>query len=366
MKIVYLTPEAPREGQASYVHVHEIVNELRNLGVDITLYEPPYTKDKTSPPLLLRMFHCLWMQCLMWVRWPRGAILYVRAHYLSLPSAVIARLFNIPIIHEVNGPYEDVFVTYPALKLLRPLLIPILRWQYKSATALIAVTHHLVDWVNNEAGRDDCVFISNGANINLFRPDLPFPKGISKKDKYVIFFGGLTRWHGVPTMLSAAKQPQWPSAVKLLIIGDGQESDAVIRAAQKNKKIVYIGRKPYADIAPYIANALAGIVMISDPGKRSSTGVFPLKLFETLSCGVPVIVSDLPGQAQLIRNNHCGYVLPINDAQALAKQVGHIEKKPKEAKNMGEKGRQLVVSEHSWQIRAQQTYALLSSLGKKP
>ena len=47
----------------------------------------------------------------------------------------------------------------------------------------------------------------------------------------------------------------------------------------------------------------------------------PLKLFETLACGIPAIVSELPGQADLIREGRCGLVIPCNDPTALARAV---------------------------------------------
>lgn len=360
MNIIYLAIEAPREGSASYVHVHEIINGLKRHHVDVTLYEPDYSKKPKSPGLMIRLVHALLVQAKLWVNFSRGSILYVRAHYLAYPTALICRLFGIPIIHEVNGLYEDVFVSHPSLEPYRKILVHMQRWQYKSATGVIAVSEQLQEWVNEEGNRHDCAFISNGANVDLFKPDLPCPA--DAPEKYVVFFGGLTRWHGVPTMLQAATHNDWPSGVSLVVIGDGQESPAVKEAAKQHAHIIFAGRKAYAEIAPYVAHALAGIVMISDPDKRSSKGVFPLKLFETLACGVPAIVSDLPGQADLIREHGCGYVLPMDDAAALAKTIAHIAGNPAEAKEKGETGRAIIVAEHSWQARARQTHSFLTSL----
>jgi hypothetical protein len=51
MKITYLTLEAPREGQASYVHIHEIIAGFQKSGVEVTLYQPAYTSKPQSPGL---------------------------------------------------------------------------------------------------------------------------------------------------------------------------------------------------------------------------------------------------------------------------------------------------------------------------
>lgn len=359
MHITYLTLEAPREGQASYVHVHEIIAGLRAQGCEVQLYQPSYTQKAQSPGLLLRLFHSLWFQGQLWLSWHKGSTLYVRAHYLAFPSALVAKIFGVSIIHELNGPYEDVFVTHPALNKVRGLLIPIQRWQYRKASGVIAVTRDLQKWANTEGRRNDCAFISNGANTTLFAPDIVRPQDMP--ERYVVFFGGLTRWHGVPVMIEAAALPDWPSNVKLVVIGQGQESERLQQAVKKNNNIVVLGHMPYKSIPAYVANAIAGLVMISDPDNRSSTGVFPLKLFETLSAGVPVIVSDLPGQADFVREHNCGIVVPVDDAAVLARAVAHCAEKPSEARKMGTAGRAAVLAEHSWESRSRDTLSYILS-----
>lgn len=59
-------------------------------------------------------------------------------------------------------------------------------------------------------------------------------------------------------------------------------------------------------------------------GDRFSTGLSPLKMYETLACGVPIIVSDFPGQADLIRNGNCGLVIPPENEVSLAKAVSYL------------------------------------------
>jgi glycosyltransferase involved in cell wall biosynthesis len=78
----------------------------------------------------------------------------------------------------------------------------------------------------------------------------------------------------------------------------------------------------------------------------------PLKLFETLACGIPAIVSELPGQADLIREGRCGLVIPCNDAAALARAVAQIAADPAQAREMGARGAALVRAAHSWHARA--------------
>ena len=357
MRLVYLTLEAPREGQASYTHVHEMIGGLKTRGWDIQLYQPPYTRQPVSPHLLMRLVLCMGLQIRLWLGWRRGAIIYVRGHYLAFPTAVLARILNVPIFHEINGPYEDVFISHPGLNRVRPVLIWMQRVQYRWATGLVAVTDELCRWAMQESGGVACQLISNGANTALFHPDAPSPPGVP--ERYVVFFGGLARWHGIPLMLDAINHPDWPDAVHLVVIGDGQCSALVHDAALRNPKIHAVGRVTYRNIPPYVAHAMAGLVPISNPGRRSETGLLPLKLFETLACGVPAIVTDFPGQADLVRGAACGLVVPPDDAGALARAVATLAGDAAIVQTMGRRGRALVVADHSWDARAAQTDAML-------
>jgi glycosyltransferase involved in cell wall biosynthesis len=87
-----------------------------------------------------------------------------------------------------------------------------------------------------------------------------------------------------------------------------------------------------------------------------------LKLFEVLACGVPAIVSDLPGQSDLVRKHRCGIVYPLDDAHALAQCVAELVRNPDVARMMGKRGYQLVEKEYSWDILARKTEGFLGEV----
>ena len=104
-----------------------------------------------------------------------------------------------------------------------------------------------------------------------------------------------------------------------------------------------------------LRGALAALCVISDPDGRSSTGVAPLKLFEAMAAGAAVIVSDLPFQADLVRETRCGIVVPPDDPPALARAVADCAAQPAEAAAMGRRGCAYAQAQASWQHRARQT-----------
>jgi glycosyltransferase involved in cell wall biosynthesis len=357
----YLALEATTASTASYVHVTEIIAGLERRNWSVRLLQPSYTADPQKRGVTARLIEYARVQYRLWRGRRIGEGLYFRAHYMALPTAMIARVLRIPIVHEVNGSYLDIYVTYPWLTPFSPVLNFMQRIQFVWADRLLPVTTELATWLEKEAQHSRITIIPNGANIDLFHPQAS-RAAAAPNGPYVIFFGSLAAWHGVATMLKAAQDPAWPPHVKLVIIGDGPDRDVIMTAAEKNPRIVYLGYQPYPLIAGFVAPALCGLVTISDPNGRSRTGLFPLKLFETLACGVPVIVTDFPGQADLVRQHGCGIIVPVDNSSTIAEAVAVFAADPALAQAMGACGSEIVRSEHSWDRRAAAVDLQLSAL----
>lgn len=218
-------------------------------------------------------------------------------------------------------------------------------------------------WLRSEGCTNPIEVVPNGANLDYFNPGLSKRTGLPAR--YVVFFGGFARWQGITTMLDAMQHPSWPSDVFLVIVGDGQMRPEVEQAAHKTPRLQYLGRLPYREVGAVVAGAAASLVPKIRDNDRNETGLFPVKLFEIMACGVPAIVSDYPGQADLVRRGRCGLVVPPGDAAALAAAVGELAANPDTARAMGQRGYELVLHEHSWDARALQTARVIEQVLRK-
>lgn len=357
-RIAYLCLQATTQGQASHAHVHEIIAGLRESGYDVDLYEPAYAGVAEAPGVTGRVAEFLRVQLRLAVALSRYDAVYVRAHPFAWPTARGARRRGIPLVQECNGPYADLYLAWPAARPLRPLIDWMARSQYTDADALLAVTDGLAEWLAVETGRSDVTVIGNGANTDVFRPDLPRPDGLP--ERYAVFFGALAPWQGIGTMLRAASRPEWPAGVSLVFVGDGAMRPEVAAAADASPdRVVYLGRRSYEESAAVAANSCASLV-VKDDAVLARTGFSPLKLYESMAAGVPVVVSDVPGLADTVEAAGCGVVIPAGDPAALAAAVADIAAAPGEAYLMGARGREAAVREHSWRSRAQATAEVIA------
>jgi glycosyltransferase involved in cell wall biosynthesis len=360
MKLKYLCLQATQEGQASYAHVHEIINGLKKRGWDIELFEPSYARKNLSPNSLNRMIEFLFVQFKLWRRMRKDDIIYIRSHFAAFPTSLMAKLKKILTIQEVNGTYEDLFIAWPWTKKIKSLFKWLIRVQYKLADAIIVVTPQLKEWIIKEIGERSIYVIPNGANVELFNPYATSKYQLEKP--YVVFFGALAPWQGIDTMLKAVETNEWPREVKLVIMGDGVERPKVEKAVRENNKVIYLGKIPYKEVPGIVANSIAGLSPKNNLGDRSNTGLSPLKVYEILACGVPAIVTDFPGQADLVRDNKCGLVIPSENPKALAEAVKYLYENKEIRGEMGLRGRETIVKDHSWDIRAEMTHVILKEL----
>jgi glycosyltransferase involved in cell wall biosynthesis len=348
------------EGQASHAHVHEIIAGLERRGWSVDLRE--IQADRTRPKgRWYFLWHYLKPQLKLWLsRSGRPDAMYIRADALALPAFLWARLGGLPVVQEVNGPHSDRLVAKPWLRRLGPVLAALQRYQYRRSAALIAVTPLLAAWLDQEAPGREVTVIPNGANSELFHPaartSIPTPQ------RYVILVGLLARWQGVQLLLSALNDPSWPADVAVVIAGDGAERETIENAAKRDSRIHYLGVVPYREVPGLVARSLAGLSLKTAVEGRTETGMSPLKLYETLACGVPAIVTEYHGQASVVREHDCGLVVSQQDPSELARAVARVAANQVERQRWGRRGRQAVEENHSWDQRAGRIDQLLRSV----
>ncbi len=178
-----------------------------------------------------------------------------------------------------------------------------------------------------------------------------------------MFVGALASWQGIDVVLSAAQSAGWPANVDLVIAGDGKERGQVEAASRTNPHVRWLGTIPYMEAATLVSESIAALVPMTDV-PRSRFGLSPLKMYEAMACGVPVIASDLPGPGDIVRAHDCGIAFAPGNADALARAVAELVGNPVEASRMGARGRAAAVSAYSWDCRARQTEQVLLQVAR--
>lgn len=353
LRLSYLCLQPTVEGQGSHAHVWGLVGGLERRGWIVTVHQPPgYISTRG---LWGRILPFIATQ-LAFIRGTRKAdVLYIRMH----PSAVLAVLWNAVLgsvgrrrrlVVEVNGPDDDWVTAWPLVGHVRWLLRWLLRQVLRGADAVVAVTSGLGEWAQQLSDRPelDVAVVPNGVDTTVFHPEArEAPPGLPRR--YAVFVGELAPWQGLDDVLAAFEHDDWPGDLDLVIAGDGAEAAKVQRAAaaaprQGGRQVHALGRVPYALIPGLLAAAVVALVPSRD---RAGTGVAPLKLFEAMACGVPVVAADVPDTNRYARG-------PLVQCGDVAGWAAAVEKVVTEG---GE--RRSPVMDHSWDQRAAATDSML-------
>jgi glycosyltransferase involved in cell wall biosynthesis len=75
-------------------------------------------------------------------------------------------------------------------------------------------------------------------------------------------------------------------------------------------------------------------------------GAIPVKLFEMMACGLPVVLAGWGESEEILQASGGGYSVPCEDGARLAEALERLAADPEKATAMGEKGRAFIVAEY--------------------
>ena len=88
----------------------------------------------------------------------------------------------------------------------------------------------------------------------------------------------------------------------------------------------------------------------------------PVKMFEYMSAGIPVIASDFPLWREIITLNDCGLLVDPLNPVAIAEAIDYFINHPEDAERMGMNGRRAVEKLYNWTHEGQKLLAFYDSL----
>ena len=142
--------------------------------------------------------------------------------------------------------------------------------------------------------------------------------------------------------------------LQMTLIGDGPERAAAESlAARRPGRFRFLGAIPYAQIPVELAKADLGVAPFTTaphPALRAA-GFFwsPLKIYEYMAAGLPVVTTDISPLRTVIRDGMEGALYPEGDVAALAAAIARVLEDPAAARAMGRRARERVVAGYSWQ-----------------
>ena len=254
----------------------------------------------------------------------RPDFIYERYITFNLSSVIIKRLFNIPVLLEVNAPLALERAEQPDEKLFFKRLASWMEFAIcRNCTQTIVVSTPLRNYLlKNGVPEASTSVMPNGVNLETF--SAPTPEYIAKqreqldipKNAIVIGFVGIMRsWHGIEGLIDAFCDllNEHPNLF-LLLVGDGPEQanyECILQDKGVASQSKITGRISHQDVPRYIS------VFDIATAPKSTFYASPMKILEYMALAKPVIASKTPNIEDLISSPHDGLLFDPEDINGM-------------------------------------------------
>ena len=215
------------------------------------------------------------------------------------------------------------------------------RYILKKADVILATSNYLGGITKNYTTKK-IEIINFGIDTNIFKP--------SPVDHSEINIGtikSLNPQYGIDTLINAFKllenEPYF-NKLKLIIVGSGVLEDRLkdlVSQLYLDEKVTFTGKIEH-DRVPYYHNLLDIFVALS------ISESFGVAILEAQACSKPVVVSDVGGLPEVMKNNITGFIVPSSNANAAAEAIKKLIEDKELRIKMGDEGRKFVIENFEW------------------
>lgn len=232
---------------------------------------------------------------------------------------------------------------------------------WRRAAGFVATTAGIRDsFEERHGGRERVRVVPNGCEVPALRA---FPGLSREQPPRVLYAGQLYPWKGVDVLVEAMAQV--PEARLVILGGLPGEADLVrIRALVERlglgPRTEMLGTVPQVRVAEELSRAGAVAVPFLKTA-MSERHTSPLKAFEAMAAGRPLVVSDLPASREILRDGENALLVPPGEASALAAALRRLLGEPALAERLARAAWD-EAPRYSWDARALALAALFEEL----
>lgn len=216
------------------------------------------------------------------------------------------------------------------------------RWSCRQLDAVIAATPFIRD-----------KFLAIGVrtiDINNF----PLLEDISaeihshKKAKEICYVGGISRIRGIKELLQAMEFVDNDFRINLCGSFYEPKLRKSLKALSGWKMVNEMGFLDRLSVRNVMSRSMGGVVTLHPT--TNYLNALPIKMFEYMAAGIPVIASDFPLWRNIIIGKDCGLCVDPMNPMDIARAINYLEQHPEKALQFGKNGRLAVLESYNWMI----------------
>jgi glycosyltransferase involved in cell wall biosynthesis len=192
------------------------------------------------------------------------------------------------------------------------------------------------------------ILAPNGSETNRILPG-PFPSKV-----VVGMLSGAGPGRGIEMLIDAVEllRTELPDiSLQLSLVSTGEASEAYLgrlRSAVESRSFVTIATVPYGELSEALARAT--ILCIPHPPSAYWDAILPIKLFDSMAAGRPVVLSPRAEMAAVVTRFQCGIISAGDRSEDFADAIARVATNRTELERMGSNARQAAVQHFDWRV----------------
>lgn len=378
MKIIYLSTARVPDDWAHVIHIMHMCESFAHTGVQVELVTPRRAATSREDPFehagVEKNFTITKLPCIdLFAGTTRKLPFFIRTFSFLLAARVYLffRSYDVLYTRERLASiffrgfvYESHSVSHTA------------RWVYRRlfarAANLVVLTGFIRDSYVAQGFPKDRIHVEPDA-VDVERFSKVLSKGEARQrfglpiNAPVIGYAGTLKTLGMEKGVATAIESLSfvPRAVLCVVGGEPQDVEeyrSLAHARGVGERVIFTGKVAH-DLVPLYLAAFDVVVAPFPDYEHYRLYMSPLKIFEYMASGVPMIVSDLPSLREVLSEKTTRFVSP-GDAKALASAVEELLSNTAMARQMAECARE-EVEKYTWDARAKRILAFLERTPSK-
>ena len=228
------------------------------------------------------------------------------------------------------------------------------RYAGKKMSAIVSATPFIRDKflkINSKT-----VDVNNYPIINELAPETNW----ENKSNSICYIGGIEAARGIKEIVLALELHK--SNARLKLAGSFRKKDTkdLVKGFKGWSFVDELGYLDRVGVNDTLNQSIGGLVTLHPI--INYIDALPVKMFEYMSAGIPVIASNFPLWKSIIEGNNCGICVDPLDPKAIATAIDFFINNPDKAKEMGQNGRDAILNKYNWEIEEEKLLSLYSSL----
>lgn len=223
----------------------------------------------------------------------------------------------------------------------------------KMATAVIVVTDFI-----EKAFIDRCSSLIVVRNYPKLEDIAYYNEDMKCRENIACYAGVLAKRRGIVNLVKSSAKLEG----KIILAGDlsKKHEEEIRKECNINEKSEFVGKLNREQINGLYQKSVVGICTIL--GEKNHVNALPIKMFEYMASGIPVVCSDFPLWKKILDETNCGIAVNPNNVEEITDAIQVLFQDRDLAKMMGDNGRRAVEEKYNWAIEEKKLLDLYSNL----